>query len=89
MERLFDDATGGLLLDEAVLRSPIYQAMIEDNVITDDEIMAQATRVLDLLKQIDRQLGEDDRALVIQAISQIAVLYEVNAMKGGKEHGDL
>jgi len=85
MKRLFDETNGLLLLDEAVLASPNYRAIIEDKVVTDEEILEQVNRVVSLFKKIDGCLAPEDRELVIDAISELAVLYEINAFRGGKQ----
>lgn len=79
MDKLFDESTGLLLLDEMVYAMPSYQKIIEDSIITEDEIVKQSEVVLDLLRQIDRDLQEKDRQLVLKAICEIAVLYELSA----------
>lgn len=81
MKKLFDEANGLLLLDELVLSMPSYQKIIEDRMITDDEIMKQSNVVVDLLKQMDTNLSEKDRDLVLTAICEIAVLYQLNSIK--------
>lgn len=81
MKKLFDEANGLLLLDELVLSMPSYQKIIEDRMITDDEIMKQSDVVVDLLKQMDTNLSEKDRDLVLTAICEIAVLYQLNSIK--------
>ncbi len=83
MAKLFDESSGLLLLDEMVFNTASYQAIIEDKVITDQEIMQQASRVEGLLKKAERQLNDADRELVFSAISELAVLYQLHANKGG------
>lgn len=87
MTRLFDEANGLLLLDEMVFACPGYQAIIEDQVITDEVIEEQVTRVIALFKKIDGQLNTEDKELVLKTICELAVLYEINAFKGGNTHG--
>lgn len=77
MSSLFDE-NGFLCLDDIVYAMPSYQKIMEDKVITDDEIIQQSNVVLCLLKQIDEQLGREDKNLVIDAISEMAVLYTLN-----------
>lgn len=81
MQKLFDETTGLLLLDEMVYEMPSYRKIVEDNLITDDEIVEQSQVVLDLLKQIDKDLSEKDRELVLKAICEMAVLYVLSAKR--------
>jgi len=83
MKKLFDEENGLLLLDEIVFDSPSYQALLDGHVVIDDEIMTQAERVITLLKEIDSKLSSEDKELVVKVISELAVLYEINAIKGG------
>lgn len=81
MKKLFDEKNGLLLLDELVLEMDSYQKVIADRIITDDEIMAQSVVVVDLFKQIDTTLKDQDKALVLKTIVELAVLYQLNAIR--------
>ena len=89
MKNLFDETSGFLLMDEIVFENPHYQAIIKDKVITDDEIMEQANRVIMMFKMIDQQLNPEDKKLVMNTISELAVLYAIHATKGGKNNGSI
>lgn len=80
MKKLFDEKNGLLLLDELVLEMDSYQKIIADRIITDDEIMAQSAVVVDLFKQIDTNLNDQDKALVLKTIAELAVLYQLNSI---------
>ena len=84
MKKLFDETTGYLLLDEIVLNRRSFQIIMEDNTITDDEVIKQANAVVSLLKKLDSKLDVEERELAIDVISEIAVLYQINALKGGR-----
>lgn len=81
MTKLFDETNGLLLLDELVFSMPSFQKIMEDNKVTDDEIMEQSEVVVDLLKKVDATLKKEDRDLVLKAICEMAVLYQLNYMK--------
>lgn len=81
MTKLFDDENGLLLLDEMVYSMPSFQKVMEDNKITDDEIMKQSEIVIELLKKVDMTLQGEERELVLNAICEMAVLYQLNNMK--------
>lgn len=85
MKKLFDESTGLLLLDEMVYSMPSFQKIMEDNMITDEEIMNQSEVVVDLLKKIDTELNEEERELVIKTICEMAVLYQLHAIRVGEE----
>lgn len=81
MKKLFDEKNGLLLLDELVLEMDSYQKIIADRIITDDEIMAQSVVVVELFKQIDTTLKDQDKALVLKTIAELAVLYQLNSIR--------
>ncbi|MDR2599345.1 MAG: hypothetical protein LBC73_03615 [Oscillospiraceae bacterium] len=83
MRKLFDEENDLLLLDEIVFDSPSFQALLDGHVVVDDEIILQANRVIELFKEIDKQLKPKDKELVVSTICELAVLYEINALKGG------
>ncbi len=84
MKKLFDKDTGYLLLDEIVFERNSYQAILEDNVITDDEVVKQTNRVVELFKKLDEKLDQKEKELAVDAIAELAVLYQINALKGGR-----
>jgi hypothetical protein len=73
-----------LRLDEIVYESKSFQRIMADEKVTDEEVAAQGNLVVKLFHEIETKLSEKDKELVIQAISELAVLYEINAHKGGK-----
>jgi hypothetical protein len=84
MVKLFDDEMGFLRLDEIVLGMESFQSILADKVITDDEIITQANHVVELFRKIDSSLADQDKELVVNAVSELAVLYALNAIKGGR-----
>jgi hypothetical protein len=78
MQSIFDE-NGFLRLDEIVYDMPSYKKIMEDRVITEEEIIEQSNIVLQLMKKIDQQLGDEDKKLFIEAISEMAVLYTLNS----------
>jgi hypothetical protein len=86
MVKLFDEKSGFLTLDEAVQKSPEFQKIMADGQVTDEEIKGQVKLVIDLFKEIDSKLSDKDKELVVKAIAELAVLYEVSAYKdrGGR-----
>jgi len=83
MSDLFDKATGFLRLDELVAESPNFQRIISDSIVTDDEVAAQSDKVIKLFKEIEQRFSGKDKELVVNAVSELAVLYAINARRGG------
>ncbi|OUN32067.1 hypothetical protein [Blautia sp. An81] len=85
--KLFDAETGYLLLDEVVESKDSFKKIMEDGIITDEEMEDQVNRVIDRLKTMEEILSDYEKTLVLDAISELAVLYEMNARRE-KQEGD-
>jgi flagellin-specific chaperone FliS len=70
----FDQETGTLLLDEYVLEMDSYRRIVEDETITDAELVEQTQRVTSLLQRLEETLSPEDKALATEALSELAVL---------------
>ena len=83
--KLFDAETGYLLLDEVVESKDSFKKIMEDGIITDEEMEDQVNRVIDRLKTMEEILSDYEKTLVLDAISELAVLYEMNARREKQE----
>jgi flagellin-specific chaperone FliS len=70
----FDQETGTLLLDEYVLEMDSYRRIVEDETITDAELVEQTQRVTSLLQRLEETLSPEDKALATEALGELAVL---------------
>ena len=70
----FDPETGTLMLDEYVLEMDSYRRIVEDEVITDGELVEQTRRVTSLLRQLEEALSPEAKTLATEALSELAVL---------------
>jgi hypothetical protein len=70
----FDPETGTLLLDEYIVEMDSYRRIVEDETITDDELLEQTQRVASLLRQLEETLSPEAKALATEALSELAVL---------------
>ena len=85
--KLFDAETSYLLLDDVVENKDSFKKIMEDGIITDEEMEDQVNRVIDRLKTMEEILSDNEKTLVLDAISELAVLYEMNARRE-KQEGD-
>jgi flagellin-specific chaperone FliS len=75
MEKLwFDQETGTLLLDEYVVEMDSYRRIVEDETITDAELVEQTQRVASLLRRLEETLPPEAKAIATEALSELAVL---------------
>jgi flagellin-specific chaperone FliS len=70
----FDRQTGTLLLDEYVVEMDSYRRIVEDETITDNELVEQTQRVTSLLQQLERSLSPEAKAIATQALAELTVL---------------
>lgn len=77
-KKLFDEITGMLLLDEYVYDMPSFKKIIDDGVITSDEVIEQSQKVISLLKKLESELQPETKDLFIETLCEIAVLYAIS-----------
>ena len=70
----FDQETGTLMLDEYVVEMDSYRRIVEDETITDDELVEQTQRVASLLQQLEETLSPEAKAIATEALGELAVL---------------
>jgi flagellin-specific chaperone FliS len=70
----FDQETGTLLLDEYVVEMDSYRRIVEDETITDEELLEQTQRVTSLLQHLEETLSPEAKAIATEALGELAVL---------------
>jgi hypothetical protein len=70
----FDEQTGTLLLDDYAVEMDSYRRIVEDETITDAELLDQTQRVMSLLQQLEDVLSPEAKALATETLSELAVL---------------
>ena len=75
MSTWFDAQSGMFRLDEIVAERKTFKRIMEDGVVTEEEVAAQSQIVLDLLRRTEAHLDAESRALVEELLAELAVLY--------------
>ena len=70
----FDEETDTLLLDEYVVEMDSYRRIVEDEAITDAELVEQTKRVASLLRRLEETLSPEAKAVATEALGELAVL---------------
>jgi hypothetical protein len=70
----FDEQTGTFLLDDYAVEMDSYRRIVQDETITDAELLDQTQRVMSLLQQLEEVLSPEAKALATEALSELAVL---------------
>ena len=64
--------------NEYVAEMPSFRIIMEDHVVTDEEVTQQAGRVIDCLEKLDASLPPETRSLVTDGLCELAVLYALD-----------
>jgi hypothetical protein len=62
------------MLDEYVVEMESYRRIVEDEIITDAELIEQTQRVTSLLQQLEETLSLEAKAIATEALGELAVL---------------
>ena len=65
---------GFLDIDEMIANEPSFQKIMQDGIVTDDELLQQSERVINLLHEVENRLSEDDQLLVKKLFAETNVL---------------
>lgn len=76
MNTLFDK-NGILNISDIVVNHSSYKAIMEDGVVTDDELKAQADATVASLRRLQKICSEEQQSAFVDAISEMAVLFAV------------
>ena len=73
----FFDESGTLNIDDLILQQPSFKKIMEDGVVTDEELAEQKERVIALLKKLEQKLTPEQIDLVRELLAEISVLVAV------------
>lgn len=69
------DKEGILNIDELVAQRPTFRKIMEDQIVTDDELTNQANLVVNLLKKLEQTLSPGQLSEVENLLAEMRVLY--------------
>ena len=69
----FFDESGTLNIDELILQQPSFLKIMEDGVVTEEEIKEQRERVTNLLKKLENSLSPEQIDQVRELLAEISV----------------
>lgn len=73
----FFDENGLLSIDEAVMQEESYKKILEDGIVSDEEIIAQTTKVTSLLHDVEKSCSPEQVRMIKRLLSEMSVLYAV------------
>lgn len=74
MQTIFDE-NGFLNISDIVKNQPSYKAIMEDGVVTDQELKGQAEATIASLRKLQSLCNEEQQSAIIEAISEMSVLF--------------
>lgn len=73
----FFNIDGVLNLDETIMEKDSFRKIMEDGIVTDDEILLQANHITSLLHRIEEICTPEQVTLVNETLAELSVLYAV------------
>lgn len=77
----FDNETGLFNLDEQVQTRASFQKIMQDQLVTEEEIEEQSHLVISLFKELEKTLSPGDLEKVNNALAEMGVLYAISQIK--------
>lgn len=74
---MFFDENGILDVDELIINHPSYQKIMEDGIVTDEELAEQSDKVIALLHDIESKYSEEQITEIKNLMAEINVLHSV------------
>jgi hypothetical protein len=73
----FFDESGGLNIDDLILQQPSFQKIMDDGIVTEEELLEQKERVITLLKKLEQNSTPEQIDQVRELLAEISVLIAV------------
>lgn len=77
MKSMFFNEDGILNIDEMVVNNTSFKNIMEDGVITEDEIKIQSDKVIAMLHEMEKRYSEEQLAEIKNLLVESSVLYAV------------
>lgn len=66
-----------LNIDEIIVNEPSFKKIMEDKIVTDDELLEQTKTVMNLIKEAEKRFKGDDLELIKRLFAETNVLSAV------------
>jgi hypothetical protein len=74
---MFFNEEGILNIDEAVAETPSYKKIMEDGIVTEEELVSQAEKVVSMLQTMEKKYNEEQLVEIKALLTESSVLYAV------------
>lgn len=75
---MFIKENGLLDLDSIIIKNPSYQKIMEDGIVTDEEIQAQAEKIDSMLKIMKSKYTTEQFIEIQKLIAEVSVLLAIS-----------
>ena len=79
-------------IDELIVKEPSFKKIMEDEIVTDDELMEQTKIVMDLLKEAENRFHGDDLQFIKKLFAETNVLsaiYHYHELQKLNDNGNI
>ena len=73
----FFDEFGTLNIDDLILQQPSFKKIMEDGIVTEEELTEQRERVITLLKKLEQNSTPEQIEQIRELLAEISVLVAV------------
>ena len=74
---MFFNQNGILNIDEAILNKESFKKIMEDGIVSEEEINEQSEKVIGLFKDIENKFSEEQLRDIKDLLAETSVLYAV------------
>lgn len=74
MKKLFFDDNGSLTINESIINHPSYKKILEDYIVTEEELQQQINKVLSLFQKIETEFNDTQKELIKELIIETNIL---------------
>ena len=72
---MFFNEQGMLNLDEAVMNQPTFKKIMEDGIVTEQEVKEQSERIISILKSMEKNYTEEQQREIKEFLVETGVLF--------------
>lgn len=78
---MFFDEKGILNIDEMVVNNASFKSIMEDGIVTDEEIKGQSEKVLSILHDMENKFSKEQLEEIKSLLAESSVLYAIYNFK--------
>ena len=72
---MFFNEQGMLNLDKAVMNQPTFKKIMEDGIVTEQEVKEQSERIISILKSMEKNYTEEQQREIKELLVETGVLF--------------